>query len=121
VIPTTPGPSSTSPFARRGEEPAISFGADIPTASPSDIGPASAEHFAEVIAKAATILWNGPMGLRRRALRQWHEAVARAVAKSDAVSVVAAVTRWRRCKPLSRGRRQLRLDRGGPRSSWSNW
>jgi len=28
------------------------------------------------------------------------EAVARAVAKSDAVSVVAAVTRWRRCKPL---------------------
>jgi len=54
-----------------------------------DIGPASAEHFAEVIAKAATILWNGPMGVFEDArFASGTEAVARAVAKSDAVSVV---------------------------------
>jgi phosphoglycerate kinase len=92
VIPTDArGLPSTSPFGPdAGEEPAISFGADIPDGFAGlDIGPASAEHFAEVIAKAATILWNGPMGVFEDArFASGTEAVARAVAKSDAVSVV---------------------------------
>ena len=92
VIPTDArGLPSTSPFGPdAGEEPAISFGADIPDGFAGlDIGPASAEHFAEVIAKAATILCNGPMGVFEDArFASGTEAVARAVAKSDAVSVV---------------------------------
>ncbi len=92
VIPSDAlGLSSSSPFgANAGTEPATLFGADIPNGFVGlDIGPASAEHFAEVIANAATILWNGPMGVfEDERFAGGTEAVARAVAKSDAVSVV---------------------------------
>jgi phosphoglycerate kinase len=92
VIPSDAlGLPSTSPFgANAGTEPATLFGADIPDGFVGlDIGPASAEHFADVIANAATILWNGPMGVfEDERFAGGTEAVARAVAKSDAVSVV---------------------------------
>jgi phosphoglycerate kinase len=85
------GLRSGSPFgASGGLENATLFDADIPDGSVGlDIGPASAEHFAEVIASAATILWNGPMGVfEDDRFAGGTEVVARAVAKSDAVSVV---------------------------------
>jgi phosphoglycerate kinase len=85
------GLRSGSPFgASGGPENATLFDADIPDGSVGlDIGPASAEHFAEVIASAATILWNGPMGVfEDDRFAGGTEVVARAVAKSDAVSVV---------------------------------
>jgi phosphoglycerate kinase len=92
VIPSDAlGLPSSSPFgANAGTEPATLFGADIPDGFVGlDIGPASAEHFADVIANAATILWNGPMGVfEDERFAGGTEAVARAVAKSDAVSVV---------------------------------
>jgi phosphoglycerate kinase len=92
VIPSDAlGLASSSPFgANAGSEPATLFGADIPPGFMGlDIGPASAEHFAEVIAGAATILWNGPMGVFEDGrFAGGTEAVARAVAKSDAISVV---------------------------------
>jgi phosphoglycerate kinase len=92
VIPSDAlGLPSTSPFgANAGTEPATLFGADIPDGFVGlDIGPASAEHFADVIANAATILWNGPMGVfEDERFAGGTEAVARAVAKSEAVSVV---------------------------------
>jgi phosphoglycerate kinase len=91
VIPSDAwGLSSGSPFgADGGEEPTL-FGADIPDGFAGlDIGPASAEHFADVIASAATILWNGPMGVfEDPRFARGTEAVARAVAASGAVSVV---------------------------------
>ena len=85
------GLPSTSPFgAAAGDESATRFGTDIPEGFAGlDIGPASAEHFAEVIAGAATILWNGPMGVfEDPRFAAGTEAVARAVAASSAVSVV---------------------------------
>ena len=88
---TPSGFRRSSPFgANAGTEPATLFGADIPDGFVGlDIGPASAEHFADVIANAATILWNGPMGVfEDERFAGGTEAVARAVAKSDAVSVV---------------------------------
>ncbi len=92
VIPSDAwGLPSGSPFGATGaaNRPTL-FGADIPDGFVGlDIGPATAERFADVIAGAATILWNGPMGVfedERFAAR--HRGVARAVAKSDAVSVV---------------------------------
>jgi phosphoglycerate kinase len=92
VIPTDArGLSSSSPFGPgAGNEPATVFEADIPDGFVGlDIGPASAERFADVIAGAATILWNGPMGVfEDERFAGGTEAVARAVAKSDAVSVV---------------------------------
>jgi phosphoglycerate kinase len=54
-----------------------------------DIGPASALRFAEIISGAATVLWNGPMGVfEDERLRAGTETVARAVAASPAVSVI---------------------------------
>lgn len=42
----------------------MNLGADIPdTEEGVDIGPASADSFNAVLAKAKTILWNGPMGI----------------------------------------------------------
>ncbi len=77
-------------FGTGGPEPALLFGADIPEGSVGlDIGPASIDAFNEVIAHAATILWNGPMGVfEDPRFAAGTEAIARAVAASDAVSVV---------------------------------
>ncbi len=54
-----------------------------------DIGPITAERFAGYIARAATVVWNGPMGVfERPAFASGTEAVARAVASAQATTVV---------------------------------
>jgi phosphoglycerate kinase len=58
-----------------------------------DIGPATAKRYAEVISKAKTILWNGPMGIfEDPRFAEGTFAVARAVAdatqKNGAVSII---------------------------------
>lgn len=54
-----------------------------------DIGAESRRAFAEVIAGARTVFWNGPMGVSEvPAFAAGTEAVARAIAVSDAFSVV---------------------------------
>jgi 3-phosphoglycerate kinase len=55
----------------------------------ADIGPKSSESFSNVIAKAGTILWNGPMGVfEMDAFASGTRAVAEAMAKSGAVTIV---------------------------------
>ena len=54
-----------------------------------DIGPKTAAEFAEIIAAAGTIFWNGPMGLFEwPRFAEGTDIVARAVAESNAFSVV---------------------------------
>ncbi|WP_003540450.1 phosphoglycerate kinase [Desulfotomaculum nigrificans] len=54
-----------------------------------DIGPASAEKFAAVVQKAATVVWNGPMGVfEMEPFAKGTEAVARALANSNATTIV---------------------------------
>ena len=54
-----------------------------------DIGPKTRELFAEAVANAGTVVWNGPMGVS-----EWTNfangtiAVAKAVAESDAISII---------------------------------
>ncbi|WP_037359164.1 phosphoglycerate kinase [Amycolatopsis orientalis] len=76
------------------------FAADAPheavdvTAIPADrmgldIGPRSAELFAQKLADAATVFWNGPMGVFEfEAFAGGTRAVAEALVKSDAFTVV---------------------------------
>lgn len=54
-----------------------------------DIGPRTRARYAEVIAKAGTVVWNGPMGVFEMApFAEGTRAVARAMADSRAVTVV---------------------------------
>ena len=66
-----------------------------------DIGAQTRTHFAEVIQSARTIIWNGPMGVfETAAFSAGTEAVAKAVAASDAFSLagggetLAAIARF---------------------------
>ena len=53
-----------------------------------DIGPETARRYAELIAKAGTVVWNGPVGVFEfDAFGKGTEAVARAIADSDAFSI----------------------------------
>ena len=72
------------------DEVAVDFDENIPDGFMGlDIGPTSIEVFAAAIAGAATILWNGPMGVfEDPRFGVGTEAVARAIASSSAVSVV---------------------------------
>ncbi len=54
-----------------------------------DIGPQTRKAFAEVIANSRTVIWNGPMGVFEiEEFSQGTLEVARAVASSDAISIV---------------------------------
>ncbi len=66
-----------------------------------DIGPETREAFAAEIAKAKTIFWNGPMGVFEwPRFSQGTEAVAEAVARSDAYSVVGGADSARALREL---------------------
>ena len=73
-----------------GDDEVIEFGGNIPDGYEGlDIGPRTRENFIQVIKSAATILWNGPMGVfEDPRLSAGTVAVARAVAASSAVSVI---------------------------------
>ena len=54
-----------------------------------DIGPESAKHFADVIARSHTVLWNGPMGVSEmEAFAEGTKTVARALTRVEGLSVV---------------------------------
>ena len=76
--------------AEGGADEVVDFGASIPEGFVGlDIGPSTTDAFVEAIRGAATILWNGPMGLfEDPRFSAGTESVARAVVASNAVSVV---------------------------------
>ncbi len=73
-----------------GDDVVIEFGDNIPDGFEGlDIGPRAISSFVNAINAAKTILWNGPMGVfEDPRLSVGTEAVARAVAASNAVSVI---------------------------------
>ncbi len=79
-----------APFGNGGDDEVLDWGENIPDGFQGlDIGPASTAAFCAIIANAATILWNGPMGVfEDERLSAGTEAVARAVAASNAVSII---------------------------------
>jgi phosphoglycerate kinase len=79
------------PFGRDGGvDEVVNFGASIPDGFVGlDLGASTEATFIEAISGAATILWNGPMGVfEDPRFSRGTEAIARAVASSHAVSVV---------------------------------
>lgn len=54
-----------------------------------DIGPKTAEYYAEIVSSAKTVVWNGPMGVFEMApFDAGTKAVADAIANSDATSII---------------------------------
>jgi phosphoglycerate kinase len=54
-----------------------------------DVGPATAEKYAAIIKDAKTVVWNGPMGVfEKPPMDAGTQAVAQAVADSDAISII---------------------------------
>jgi phosphoglycerate kinase len=79
-----------------------------------DIGPETARAYAEEALRARTVFWNGPMGVYEiEAFRHGTEAVARAVAESQAVSVVGGGDSLAAVNALGLGARIDHLSTGG--------
>ncbi len=79
-----------------------------------DIGPETASRYAAAAGDAATIFWNGPMGVFEvEAFARGTEAVARAVAESEAVSVVGGGDSLAAVNQLQLGDRISHLSTGG--------
>ncbi len=80
----------------------------------ADIGPETAAAYAAEAARAATIFWNGPMGVFEiPAFARGTEALARAVAGSSAVSVVGGGDSLAAVNRLGLGPRITHLSTGG--------
>ncbi|MBT8250300.1 MAG: phosphoglycerate kinase [Acidimicrobiia bacterium] len=71
-------------------DPLVVAAGEIPKGSMGlDIGPITASRYSDIIKEARSVFWNGPMGVFEWPnFRAGTEAVAHAVAKSDAFSVV---------------------------------
>ena len=79
-----------------------------------DIGPETAARYAAVAKHARTIFWNGPMGVFEiDAFAKGTEALARAVADSDARSVVGGGDSLAAVNKLGLGARIGHLSTGG--------
>jgi phosphoglycerate kinase len=79
-----------------------------------DIGPSSRKRFAELIADARTIFWNGPMGVFEwPRFAEGTRAVARAVAQADAYSVVGGGDSVRAINELGLADRMSWVSTGG--------
>ena len=82
-----------------------------------DIGPKTVKAFSEVVAKAKTIVWNGPMGVfERPAYAAGTKAVAEAVAKATdggAVSVIGGGDSAAAVEDMGLGERMTHVSTGG--------
>jgi phosphoglycerate kinase len=79
-----------------------------------DIGPATRRRFAEELARAKTIFWNGPMGVFEwRPFTEGTTAVAEAVAGADAFSVVGGADSIRALNELGLTERVSWASTGG--------
>ncbi|GAU77685.1 phosphoglycerate kinase [Fusibacter sp. 3D3] len=79
-----------------------------------DIGPKTAKNYAEVVAKAKTIIWNGPMGVFEfENFAKGTIAVAKALADSDATTVIGGGDSAAAVNILGFGDQMTHISTGG--------
>ncbi len=79
-----------------------------------DIGPKSAELFAEAVKSAKTVVWNGPMGVfENPTLAKGTMAVAKAMAETDAVTVIGGGDSAAAVNILGFGDQMTHISTGG--------
>ncbi|MEE0969904.1 MAG: phosphoglycerate kinase [Clostridia bacterium] len=79
-----------------------------------DIGPKTVELFSEAVKAAKTVVWNGPMGVfENPVLSKGTNAVASALADSDAISIVGGGDSAAACEQLGYADRITHISTGG--------
>lgn len=79
-----------------------------------DIGPETAKKYAEVIASAKTVVWNGPMGVfEMPPFDEGTKAVAQAVADSDSTSIIGGGDSAAACDQLGFADKVSHVSTGG--------
>ena len=79
-----------------------------------DIGPKTRELFAEAVATAKTVVWNGPMGLfENPSLAEGTLAVAKALAASDATTIIGGGDSAAAVNTLGFGDKMSHISTGG--------
>ena len=79
-----------------------------------DIGPKTCEQFAEVIRTAKTVVWNGPMGVFEMPnFAKGTIAVAKALAESDAISIIGGGDRAAAIEQLGFADKVTHISTGG--------
>ena len=88
---------------------------DIPADSMGlDIGPKSAEIFAEAVKNAKTVVWNGPMGVfENPTLAKGTIAVAKALAETDATTIIGGGDSAAAVNQLGFGDKMSHISTGG--------
>jgi 3-phosphoglycerate kinase len=88
---------------------------DIPADSMGlDIGPKSAELFAEAVKNAKTVVWNGPMGVfENPTLAKGTIAVAKALAETDATTIIGGGDSAAAVNQLGFGDKMSHISTGG--------
>ena len=79
-----------------------------------DIGPKTMELYAEAVKSAKTVVWNGPMGVfENPTLAKGTMAVAKALAESDAISIVGGGDSAAACEQLGFADKITHISTGG--------
>ena len=79
-----------------------------------DIGEQSKEMFAKAVADAKTVVWNGPMGVfENPILAQGTIAVAKALADSDAITIIGGGDSAAAVNQLGFGEKMSHISTGG--------
>ena len=79
-----------------------------------DIGPKSRELFAEAVASAKTVVWNGPMGVfENPTLAEGTLAVAKALAASDATTIIGGGDSAAAVNQMGLGDKMRHISTGG--------
>jgi len=96
-------------------EPVVTEGLDIPEGFMGlDIGPKTAAKYAEVASKSKTIIWNGPMGVFEFSnFAAGTIAVAKALADSDATTVIGGGDSAAAVNTLGFGDKMTHISTGG--------
>ncbi len=79
-----------------------------------DIGPKTVGLFSDIISKAKTVVWNGPMGVfENPVLSEGTRAIAKAVADTDAITVIGGGDSAAAVNQLGFGDRMSHISTGG--------
>lgn len=97
------------------ETPMISEGRDIPADCEGlDIGPKTAELFADAVKSAKTVVWNGPMGVFEfKNFAKGTEAVAKAMAETEAVTIIGGGDSAAAVNQMGFGDKMTHISTGG--------